>query len=122
MADEGTPVAANMPWYRATTETHPFTLSKIFSVNDPDAPAFHCTAAFPWNSDSMSTLWEGAVTDTQVLSDWREMVLTYASSVAVGTTGRLYVFPKITAVNLKPLSLRLYDVKTPHCAIRLRTH
>ncbi|KAH9950406.1 hypothetical protein B0H21DRAFT_723297 [Amylocystis lapponica] len=97
-----------LPWYRASKQSEPFTLAHLITASDPNAPPFHCTAAFPWSLDSMNTLWDGSVTDAQVLQDWNNMVHEWAGSIAVGSTGRLLVFPKLTA---RPLAFRLPDDK-----------
>lgn len=77
--------------------------------SDKDATPFHSTAAFPWFAHSMDTLWDGAVTEQHVLSDWKTMVHEWAGSIAVGGTGRLFVFQKRIA---SPLAFKLPDVRT----------
>ncbi|GBE78010.1 WD40-repeat-containing domain protein [Sparassis latifolia] len=99
-----------LPWYQGSKDYVPFTLAKLISSDNPDAPPFYCTAAFPWSHTSLATLW----TDEKQISDWKETVQEYIGSIAVGSRGRLYVFPKLAAA--KPFCVRLCDESMEvHC-------
>jgi len=63
----------------------------------------------------MSTLWDGNVTKQETLLEWKETVRTYTGAVAVGSKGRLYVFPRLGAA--RPLCIKLQDESLEvHCA------
>lgn len=53
-------------------------------------------------------LWDGHVIDENAVAQWQKTVDQYAGSVAVGSTGMMYLFPKLATA--KPLCIRLYDV------------
>ena len=55
-------------------------------------------------------LWDGDATDENIQTQWKETVDQYKGSVAVGSTGIMYLFPKLATA--KPLCIRLYDVST----------
>ncbi|KZT72824.1 WD40 repeat-like protein [Daedalea quercina L-15889] len=99
--------AENLPWYRGPADARPYILSKLLNSTQPTSPPFHCTATFPWSASSMSVLWDGCVTDEDLLADWKQTVDDYAGTVAIGSTGSFYVFPKLTTA--KPFCLRLPD-------------
>ncbi|KAI0963669.1 hypothetical protein AcW1_000683 [Taiwanofungus camphoratus] len=105
--DSGNVTDVNVPWYRASKESKPFALSKVLSPSDPDTAPFHCTASFPWSPESIGTLWDGAVTDDKLLLDWKATVNEWKGTIVAGSTGRLYLFPKLATV--RPYCFRLHD-------------
>ncbi|EPT03858.1 hypothetical protein FOMPIDRAFT_1157736 [Fomitopsis schrenkii] len=96
-----------VPWYRGPTDAQPFILSKVLSSKKASSPPFHYTATFPWSASSLDVLWDGSVTDEKILVEWKKTVDQYAGSVAVGSTGAMYLFPKLATA--KPLCIPLYD-------------
>ncbi|PCH33707.1 WD40 repeat-like protein, partial [Wolfiporia cocos MD-104 SS10] len=84
-----------LAWTRSSTDSSPFILARVHRPQEPNAHPFHCTAVFPWSEDSIADLWDGAVTDEEIISQWQRTVRKHKGAVAVGSTGKSFLFPKL---------------------------
>ncbi|KAF8971377.1 WD40-repeat-containing domain protein [Flammula alnicola] len=93
------------PWYRVPTNEHPFKLVRKFALENNDAPAFRSLAIFPWDSDSLSKLWQGSLDTPENQAPWKNLVSEYWDAVAVTSDYCLYVF--FTQKKRAPLCVKL---------------
>ncbi|KIM48256.1 hypothetical protein M413DRAFT_61975 [Hebeloma cylindrosporum] len=99
------------PWYRDCSNDHPFNLSEKITVNKSDPPVSQSLAIFPWDEDSLSTLWEGSLHTTDHLEKWRTFISDFYGAVAVGSDRHLYVY--FTNNQRPPLCVTLpHDTQT----------
>jgi hypothetical protein len=62
----------------------------IESHEPPSSPLF-TLAIFPWNVESLETLWSSGLNSPEFEPGWRSMIDTYSGSIAIGGLSMLYV-------------------------------
>ena len=67
-------------------------------------------ACFPWTAGSLDSLWAYgyAAVDPDLKAIWDTMVREWIGTVAVGSHGSFYIFPKLATA--KTIHVRLPDV------------
>ncbi|KAM5531688.1 hypothetical protein V8D89_014608 [Ganoderma adspersum] len=100
------------PWFRAPTESAPFSL---FTLLNSPSRAFHCVACFPWTAQSSNVLWDGHMRHRSLESEWQAVTKEWMGAIAVGGTGRLFIFPKLatgkpTVVNLSEADAEITNI------------
>lgn len=79
-------------WYKVGHNPHPFKLVRKISSTNPTAASFRSLALFPWDVNSLSTLWKGTLNTLEHLPTWKKMIAEFWDAVAVGSDHYLYVF------------------------------
>ncbi|KAI0082300.1 WD40 repeat-like protein [Panus rudis PR-1116 ss-1] len=111
MASDEQPAEPNLPWFRRPEDSHPFSLArKITGSGGPteSTDAFYTTSTFPWTMTSLHTLWNGQfIDDPQSREMWQATVDEWSGTIAVGGTGRVFIFPKLAS--MKPTMIKLLN-------------
>ncbi|KAI0825045.1 WD40-repeat-containing domain protein [Trametes gibbosa] len=96
-------VPVYVPWYRKAKDIQPYSLSTLLTSQKDQ---LHCTACFPWTTNSLDSLWGGnAVHNPRLATRWSEVVKKWTGAIAVGATGRLLIFPKLATAKSFAVSL-----------------
>ncbi|KAI0756903.1 WD40 repeat-like protein [Daedaleopsis nitida] len=93
-------------WFKGPKDPSPFKFSSFVTANDQ---VHHCLACFPWNSQSLNTLWGGhSLHDPENRARWVEAVQRWMGAIAVGCTGCVIIYPKLATV--RPIRVRLPEI------------
>ncbi|CAL1695645.1 unnamed protein product [Somion occarium] len=100
----------DVPWYSGPTDTQPFILAKLITSNDKQAPPLYTTSTFPWTTKSLETLWDRGLFDNpEWVEKWKSTVRQWSATIAAGSDGRLYIFPKLASS--KPAIVMIMDAE-----------
>ncbi|KAF5312570.1 hypothetical protein D9619_003501 [Psilocybe cf. subviscida] len=80
--------AEYQPWYSDPANAHPYTLHRTIKSKPQD---FRGLSPFPWDKDSLSTLWKGSFYSDDNQRDWLRYVSAYWDAVAVGSNEYLHI-------------------------------
>ncbi|KII93926.1 hypothetical protein PLICRDRAFT_409781 [Plicaturopsis crispa FD-325 SS-3] len=90
------------PWYKLSSNAHPFFVAQKLSPKDHSGLPFHSVAVFPWSVASIDdALWQGDLKAR--LPHWPEMIAKWSGSYAVGGS-HLYVIS--SRMSVKPIRVK----------------
>ncbi|KAJ3573661.1 hypothetical protein NP233_g2285 [Leucocoprinus birnbaumii] len=78
-----------LPWYRDPDSDHPFRLYKKMTLGSEEH--LRTLALFPWDDNSLSTLWEGSLATEENLTKWKGMLSKFRDAVIVCGDTEVYV-------------------------------